>query len=146
MKRLLLLLLAWGCAIGRGTPAPAEPQPGPSINPTAAASTTAPATQAPEAGPPTLRLPDTIRPVRYRPTLTIVPDQDGFRLSLRTADCIKTKVKTVNKIDVSAPSIAIEGSIAGGLANKTVAGGIAHNVGLGFHNRAATGTIRRISD
>ncbi len=78
MKRLVPLLFVLGCATERGTPAPPAPQAGPSANPTAAASTTAPGSDAPEAQPPALRLPDTVRPVRYRPTLTVVPDQDGF--------------------------------------------------------------------
>jgi len=78
MKRLPLLLLALGCATERGAPAPPAPQPGPSTNPTAAASTTAPADEAPETRPPALRLPDTVRPIRYRPSLTLVPDSDRF--------------------------------------------------------------------
>jgi cytosol alanyl aminopeptidase len=78
MKRLPLLLLALGCATERGAPAPPAPQPGPSTNPTAAASTTAPADEAPETRPPALRLADTVRPVRYRPSLTLVPDSDRF--------------------------------------------------------------------
>ena len=78
MKRLLPLLVLLACATERGGPTPPVPQPGPSANPTAAASTTAPAADAPQMQPPALRLPDGVRPVRYRPTLTIVPDQDGF--------------------------------------------------------------------
>ncbi len=78
MKRLVPLLFALGCATERGAPGPTAPQAGPSANPTAAASTTAPGSDAPEAQPPALRLPDAVRPVRYRPTLTVVPDQDGF--------------------------------------------------------------------
>ncbi len=74
MRSAAVLLLALGCVTERGTPAPPA---GPSPNPTAAASTTA-AVEAPQAQPPSLRLPVTVRPVRYRPTLTIVPDQDGF--------------------------------------------------------------------
>ena len=48
------------------------------MDPTAAASTAQPAAPAAEAVPPVLRLPDTVRPVRYRPTLTIVPGEDSF--------------------------------------------------------------------
>ena len=78
MKRLLPLLLALGCATDRGAPAPSTPEPGPSTNPTASASTTAPEAEPAHMHPPPLRLPEGVRPVRYRPSLTIVPDQDGF--------------------------------------------------------------------
>jgi len=78
MKRLLPLLFVLGCVTERGAPVRPTPQPGPSANPTASASTTAKAPDAPDERPPALRLPDTVRPVRYRPTLTVVPDQDGF--------------------------------------------------------------------
>ena len=78
MKRLLPLLLALGCAIDRGAPASPTPEPGPSANPTASASTTAPEAEPAHMHPPPLRLPEGVRPVRYRPSLTIVPDQDGF--------------------------------------------------------------------
>jgi len=78
MKRVLALLFVVGCVTGRGAPGPTTPQPGPSANPTAAASTTAKAPDAPEEPPPALRLPETVRPVRYRPTLTVVPGQDSF--------------------------------------------------------------------
>ncbi|MFL5362384.1 MAG: M1 family metallopeptidase [Myxococcales bacterium] len=80
MRRCLLLVFAAACASSHsGTPAaPTAPAPGPSVNPTAAASTTPPSAPEPDPTPPTLRLPDTARPVRYRPTLTLVPDRDDF--------------------------------------------------------------------
>jgi alanyl aminopeptidase len=52
--------------------------PGPSVNPTAAASTTAVPSADSEPTPPRLQLPDMARPVRYRATLTLVPDRDDF--------------------------------------------------------------------
>ena len=73
MKRLAALMVAAGCATERGAPGPAGPETGANVNPTAAASTAQPAAPAADAVPPVLRLPDTVRPMRYRPTLTIVP-------------------------------------------------------------------------
>ena len=78
MKRASALLLAMACASGRGGSSPGGATQAPSANPTAAATTAPPASDSPALQPPALRLPDTVRPVRYRPTLTLVPDQDGF--------------------------------------------------------------------
>ncbi len=82
MKQLLFALFALGCATEHGRPAQPSPQPRPSVNPTAAASTTAATAPAAEHQPPSLRLPDTVRPVRYWALLTIVPAEDTFRGSI----------------------------------------------------------------
>ena len=78
MKRLAALIIAAGCAMERGAPGPGGPQGGGTMDPTAAATTAARAAPPAEAVPPVLRLPDTVRPVRYRPTLTLVPGEDSF--------------------------------------------------------------------
>jgi alanyl aminopeptidase len=81
MRHAVLLLLAAACASSRSAEAPAVPpaaSSGPSLNPTAAASTTAATAQELDPAPPALRLPDSARPVRYRPTLTLVPERDDF--------------------------------------------------------------------
>ena len=70
MRRLVALIIAAGCAAERGAPGPGVPQSGGPMDPTAAATTAAPSTPPAEAVLPTLRLPDAVRPVRYRPTLT----------------------------------------------------------------------------
>jgi alanyl aminopeptidase len=79
MRSSLLLLLAAACASSRSGEAPATPsgrEPG--VNPTAAATTTAVPSPDTDPTPPRLRLPGMALPVRYRPTLTLLPDRDDF--------------------------------------------------------------------
>jgi aminopeptidase N len=95
MKQLLFVLLAVGCATERGRPVQPAPQPGPSVNPTAAASTTPATAPALEPQPPSLRLPDTVRPVRYWVLLTVVPTEDSFQGSIEI------------QLDVQAPTPVI---------------------------------------
>ena len=76
----LFLMAAVACASSRSGEAPGPTTaPGPSANPTANASTTAvPSQDADNPPPPRLRLPEGVRPVRYRATLTLVPERDDF--------------------------------------------------------------------
>ncbi|HYZ89913.1 MAG TPA: M1 family peptidase, partial [Myxococcales bacterium] len=76
MRRLLALIVVAGCAAQRGAPVPGGPST--PLDPTAAGTTATPTAPAPEMVPPSLRLPVTVRPVRYRPALTVVPGEDTF--------------------------------------------------------------------
>lgn len=78
MRLLLLALVLVGCA---GTPAPAP---------------AAPATPSfPEPAPPALRLPDTVRPVRYRLELRLVPAEPTFSGTVMAELDVRTPVRQV---------------------------------------------------
>ncbi|TMB34790.1 MAG: M1 family metallopeptidase [Deltaproteobacteria bacterium] len=141
MRTSLLLLLAAACASSRSGQAPAPPAgPGPSVNPTAGASTTAVPSADADRAAPRLRLPETARPVRYRATLTLVPDRDDFdgviEIDLDVQEQMRVLWLNADDLTVRKAEARVEG--------KTVAGRVYAQpkdyLGIGFDPQLPTGT------
>jgi cytosol alanyl aminopeptidase len=133
MRKGSALLLAIACATGRGGSSPGGgPPAGPSANPTAAATTAPPPAESPALQPPALRLPDTVRPARYRPTLTLVPDRDDFT-GVMEIDLDVLAATAVVWLNASELSIArAEARVAGGALRGRVLPQPKDLVGIAF--------------
>ena len=138
MRFLSVLLLALGCATQRGTPG--VPPSNPGVDPTVSASAPAPSSEAPAGQPPTLRLPDTVRPLRYRPTLTIAPEQDSFdgAIEIDLDVLAPTQVLWLNAegLQVSRAEIRVRGAAVPG----RVLGQPKDFVGIAFDHPLAPGS------
>ena len=141
MRSSLLLLLAAACASSRPGEGPAAPiRPGPSVNPTAAATTTAVPPPDVDPTPPGLRLPEQARPVRYRATLSLVPERDDFdgviEIDLDVHEPMRVLWLNADDLTVRKAEARVDG--------KTVAGRVYPQpkdyLGIGFDPQLAAGT------
>lgn len=92
--------------------------------------------------PPPLRLPDTVRPVRYSAELTIVPGETSFRGSI---DIELEVTKPTNIVWLNARYLAVERAqleSAGTRAEARVVPGGDNFVGFGFDSALAPGAAR----